>query len=315
MLATHDQFQGCLVGLALGDALGAPFEGGILERTVWRLIGRTRNGDMRWTDDTQMTIDVVESLLAQGRIDPDDLAIRFAANYRWSRGYGPGTAKLLKRIARGANWRDVNRSIYREGSFGNGAAMRSPIIGLFFGGRTEELVEAVRTSATITHAHPIGIAGAVLLAAVTERASRHGDILDILHDSERVCELEPFKARLAIALAWLQSKKDVPVSDVKQDLGNGIAAHESVVTSIYLALRFRDDPFVTMQKYISAIGGDVDTIGAMAGAVWGAMNGLSKLPSEQLSKLEQCNRLAELATELHRRAANSNEKGNEKGSG
>lgn len=46
-----DQFAGCLLGLALGDALGAPFEGGWLERVLWWLIGITRDGAMRWTDD------------------------------------------------------------------------------------------------------------------------------------------------------------------------------------------------------------------------------------------------------------------------
>src|SRR5688572_396147 len=129
-MATVDQFQGCLLGLALGDALGAPLEGGILERLLWRAIGVSRKGEMRWTDDTQMSVDLVESFLAQGRVNPDDLARRFAKSYRWSRGYGPGAAKVLKRIARGTDWRKANRSVYRDGSYGNGAAMRAPILGL-----------------------------------------------------------------------------------------------------------------------------------------------------------------------------------------
>ena len=112
---TQDQFEGCLLGLALGDALGAPLEGGVVERFVWRLIGRTKNGEMRWTDDTQMSLDLAESLIAKGAVDPDDLAQRFARSYRWSRGYGPGAAKLLKRIARGSNWRAVNRSVFADG--------------------------------------------------------------------------------------------------------------------------------------------------------------------------------------------------------
>lgn len=93
-----DRFTGCLLGLALGDALGAPFEGGPIERAVWRIIGRTRDGRMRWTDDTQMSLDLAESLVANRALDLDDLAARFAKSYRWSRGYGPGAAKLLRRI-------------------------------------------------------------------------------------------------------------------------------------------------------------------------------------------------------------------------
>jgi len=46
---TVDQFVGCMLGLATGDALGAPYEGGLLERLVWRIIGRSFDGCLRWT--------------------------------------------------------------------------------------------------------------------------------------------------------------------------------------------------------------------------------------------------------------------------
>ena len=59
-MTSLDLFQGCLLGLSLGDALGAPYEGGVLERLLWRLIGKTSQGEMRWTDDTQMTIDKIK---------------------------------------------------------------------------------------------------------------------------------------------------------------------------------------------------------------------------------------------------------------
>jgi poly(ADP-ribose) glycohydrolase ARH3 len=58
-----------------------------------------------------MTIDVIESLLACGRVDQDDLARRFAKSYRWSRGYGPGAAKVLRRIRRGQPWQEANSSV------------------------------------------------------------------------------------------------------------------------------------------------------------------------------------------------------------
>src|SRR3954467_7129877 len=65
---TADRFKGSLLGLALGDAMGAPFEGGLAERLLWRLIGTTRQGELRWTDDTQMAIDVAESLVVHGAV-------------------------------------------------------------------------------------------------------------------------------------------------------------------------------------------------------------------------------------------------------
>ena len=169
-MATLDQFNGCLLGLALGDAMGAPYEGGLLERLLWKLIGKTIKGELRWTDDTQMALDLCESLIINEKLEPEHLAKQFAASYRWSRGYGPATAKILKKIKAGKNWQKVNCSIYPDGSFGNGAAMRAPIIGLFYHKNSNDFIDAVRGSAVITHAHPLAIEGAILIALATSLA-------------------------------------------------------------------------------------------------------------------------------------------------
>ena len=58
-----DKFIGTFIGLSLGDALGAPFEGGLIERFLWKFFSKTPTGKMRWTDDTQMSIDLAESIL------------------------------------------------------------------------------------------------------------------------------------------------------------------------------------------------------------------------------------------------------------
>jgi poly(ADP-ribose) glycohydrolase ARH3 len=287
--------------LALGDALGAPYEGGPIERFVWWLIGTTKQGEMRWTDDTQMSLDVAESLVSKGALDADDLALRFAGSYRWSRGYGPGAAKLLKRIARGADWRQANRSVYADGSFGNGGAMRAPVIGLFYADRFDDLADAARLSASVTHAHPLGMEGAVLVASATALAAQASRPLEVLQGAAMQCKLEPFVARLGIATTWLQSGNKPTTREVSRQLGNGIAASESCVTAIYIAVRFMERPFEEMLGFVAGCGGDVDTIGAMAGAVWGAANGGASLPSDKLAKLEQHARLKALATALHER--------------
>ncbi len=300
-MLTRQTFEGCLLGLALGDAFGAPHEGGPLERLVWRLIGTTRHGERRFTDDTQMSLDVAESLLAHGGVEPDDLARRFAAGYRWSRGYGPGAARLLKRIAGGATWQAANRSVYPDGSFGNGGAMRAPVIGLFFADRPEALVEAARVSARVTHAHPLGEAGAVLIATATARAALGARGVAVAEAAAAACDLEPFQTRLALARDWLASTTATapPTPDaVRQHLGNGISAPASCVTALYCALRFIDAPFPDLLAFVASLRGDVDTIGAMAGAIWGAANGAAGLPESQLSRLEQRERLASVAARL-----------------
>ena len=297
-LMTRDRFEGCLFGLALGDALGAPLEGGALERLLWRLLGTTRAGERRWTDDTQMSLDLAESLLARGALELDDLAQRFARSYRWSRGYGPGAAKLLRRIAAGADWREANRSVFPDGSFGNGGAMRAPVIGLWYGRRLDELAQAARLSASVTHAHPLGMQGAALIATATAHALLGHDRGTILSAVDAICESSVLRARLEFASDWLASEETPTLPELRNRLGNGIAASESCISALYLALSHLEEPFVELLRVVGLLGGDVDTIGAMAGAIWGAANGVARLPRDELKRLEQRERIARVAAAL-----------------
>ena len=296
--AKTDRIMGSILGLALGDAFGAPYEGGALERALWAILGK-RNGKRRWTDDTQMTLDVIESLVVCGRIDQSDLARRFAASYRWSRGYGPGAAKILKRIRRGQAWQEASRAVYRDGSFGNGAAMRASAIGLFFAGDSEAaLVQAASDAAMITHAHPLGREGAVLIALATCFAYHDIDSVEIIERLRQRADAPEFSSRLNTAQAWLQAGSDIPPRTVAGDLGNGIAAVASCVTAIYAALAHRQRAFDDLLAFAIGLRGDVDTIAAMAGAIWGAHHGVNALPPERLAQLAQYDRLQAAAQSL-----------------
>lgn len=296
---TLDQFRGCLLGLALGDALGAPREGGPAERLLWALIGRTASGKTRWTDDTQMSIDVAESLLAHPAIDEDDLAQRFASSYRWTRGYGPGAARVLKRIAKGADWRQAARSVYPEGSFGNGGAMRAPVIALFFAETPWALAEAARRIAAVTHAHPLGVEGTELVALATAHALRRSTGVELVTRCAATATQPRMATRAAVAREWLHSRASPSPSEVARQLGRGIAAADSCITAIYLAARFLEAPFEELIRFVACVGGDVDTIGAMAGGIWGASRGRVDLPPAALQRLEAQDRLTALATALH----------------
>jgi poly(ADP-ribose) glycohydrolase ARH3 len=277
-----EQYRGCLLGLAMGDALGAPHEGGFLEHWLWRAIGRTAAGEMRFTDDTQMTLDLARSLLSNPRLDQADLAQRFAQSYRWSRGYGPGAARVLKRIRRGQDWQSAARSVYPAGSFGNGAAMRAPVLALFFAHDEAALLATARASAEVTHGHPLGIAGAVLMA-LAARGLLLGQTAEQIITTLRQQTLEPeFSTRLDLAGRWLFGQTTPDVKEVVRGLGNGMTAPTSCVTALYIALRFLDQDFDAMLRFVIACGGDVDTLAAMAGALWGVRNGAQGLPNIQL---------------------------------
>ncbi len=288
-----------MLGLALGDALGAPFEGGPVVRLLWRLIGTTRAGEMRWTDDTQMSVDVAESLLARGAVDADDLARRFARSYRWSRGYGPGAARVLKKIAAGQDWQLANRSVYPEGSYGNGGAMRAPMLALFYARRPDALLEAVEQVTLITHAHPRGVEGALLVATATLLSLRQADPLEILLAAGVCSRHVEFTRSIDIAAKWLAAGVLPKPRQVAAELGNGIAAARSCVTALFVALSFADRPFEEMLDFVTRCGGDTDTLGAMAGAVGGARRGKAGLPLEKLRRLEQASRLSNLSRALY----------------
>ena len=294
-----DQYQGCLLGLATGDALGAPHEGGPIERLMWRMIGRTRAGEARWTDDTQMALDLAESLLAHGGVSQHELALQFARSYTWTRGYGPGAAKILKRIRRGQPWNAVVRAVYPGGSYGNGAAMRAPVLALFYPGDRAALVAAAQNSAEVTHAHPLAKAGATIIAVAVQAFLRGASSTEALSLTREACTSDQFHVRIDTAESWLQHKSAPDPETVAARLGNGITAVTSCITALYVAARHLDRPFEEMSRFAIAGGGDVDTISAMAGAMWGVVNGCTKLPAVAL---EERARIEEMASLLHARA-------------
>ena len=268
-------YAGCMLGLALGDALGAPYEGGVVERIAWKLIAR---GNLLYTDDTEMSIVAAESLLEHGGVDQDALATAWAKHSSWTRGYGTGTLRLLKLVAGGADWRDANRSVFPDGSFGNGAAMRVAPVALLFAGR-DDLDEQVAAASEITHAHPLGIEGARLVARAIDNALRDESPLDVTSDHPEYAER-------------LERARD---GVVPRELGNSLLAHESAVTAICIAERAAS--FEELMEQAVTTGGDVDTIGAMAGAIWGARHGVEALPD---TRVEERDRIVELGRRLYR---------------
>jgi len=291
-----ERYLGCVLGLATGDALGAPHEGGPAERMLWRLIGKTPSGCFRWTDDTQMSLDLAESLLSRGDLNPTDLAQRFAASYRWSRGYGPGTARVLRRLRRGEPWQEAALAGHAGGSLGNGAAMRAPILALFFPDDDRAVIESARTSARVTHAHPLGIEGALIIGVAAHALLNDISANETLDAVRRSVASPEMSSRLETAQGWLTSGNPPEPPDVVRDLGNGASAPASCPTALYIAIRFLTEPFEEMLRFVIKCRGDVDTIAAMAGALWGVANGNDRLPDIRLEAREH---LEDVAVRLY----------------
>ena len=293
-----NKYTGCFLGLAIGDAYGAAFEGGPVERLLWKTIGKTKDGKIRYTDDTQMSIDVANSFIQNSGINQEHLATTFAKNYRWSRGYGPSAAWLLKKIKSGARWQDVNRAKFKDGSFGNGAAMRAPILAMCFPEDEARLAENAVKSSEITHAHPLAIEGAKLIAFVTRAALHDWNTEAILQALPTWCSSNEYQTKAAFCIESIQASDNVEAKVLKTKLGNGIAASQSCVTAIYFALKYRNRSDAMFDQ-IYKLGGDTDTIGAMAGAIWGAFNGCNALDKRKTQSIEGSSRIIELSRQLH----------------
>jgi poly(ADP-ribose) glycohydrolase ARH3 len=284
-LVTANRFLGCVLGHALGDAMGAPYEG-MPPDTRFDLYGPASklfetdpDGILQYTDDTQMTIGVIETLLECGTIDENVLVRNFAKNYDPKRCYGQGARKVLEAMQTGGDWRMLAATIYPGGSLGNGAAMRVAPIGLVFGDDQKKVFEQAAISARVTHLHPIGIHAAQLLALAVGIVSRQEtfnriDFYDQLIDA---CEIEE--------LAWqLRSAAELrPHQSIL--FGNSLEAHRSVISSIACFATTPNSYPDAICRAIS-LGDDTDTLAAMTGALSGALLGVEAIPNRLLQSLE-----------------------------
>jgi ADP-ribosylglycohydrolase len=176
--------------------------------------------------------------------------------------------------------------------------MRAPVLALFFTGDRTALIEAARASAVVTHSHELGIDGAVLVAVATQAFLAGFAPMQVLESVRSGCSTPKMVERLDIVAKWIESGDRASPREVAKTPGNGITALTSCPTALYVALIHRDEPFEAMMEFIIQCRGDVDTIGAMAGALWGAANGAGRLPRIQLEDRE---RLEGLAKQLLRR--------------
>lgn len=160
-----DRFHGCLVGLAVGDALGGPLEFMSADEIVARhggpvreMIGggwlHLRPGE--YTDDTQMTLCIAESIVEKEAFDMADVACRFVAWYEGQpKDVGHITRLALAELKRDVPWREAGRIAHqRTGgrSAGNGSIMRCVPVALYRWRDYQRLIaESVDSSRVNSH--------------------------------------------------------------------------------------------------------------------------------------------------------------------
>jgi ADP-ribosylglycohydrolase len=210
-----DHFAGCLIGQAVGDAMGFVVEGHpqdscevfvneALRRRKLEGYSRGRFRIGQYSDDTQLARELVLSLIECGGFQPGDYAARIASLFSDNRvvGRGLATERAATRIARGIPW---DQSGTPPPAAGNGSAMRAAPVGLLFWHDTTKMLSVAHDQGRITHTDPRCSAGAIAIAGAVGLVLRGDDL-----DTSALCD------QLA---AWTHAF-DSELSESAQSLAN-----------------------------------------------------------------------------------------------
>jgi len=304
MLPHKDQFSGCLIGQCLGDALGFAVEGfspKACERYVEDILKTGKAGEFghwpfpfgQYSDDSQLARELMQSYVACRKFDPEDYAERIKMIFIEKRivAFGYSTKEAAKRLCQGISWEESGAP---PPSAGNGSAMRAAPIGLFFFDNPQMLIQAAHAQGRITHKDPRCSAGAVAISGAVALLLQ-GKLINpesfISSLADWVVAIEPdFATELFKLKKWILIPPEEAVSFISragldadyidEDGWQGISPFviSSVLWSLYSFLRTPDDYWETICTAI-AVGGDVDTTAAMAGAISGAYLGIGAVPS------------------------------------
>ncbi|WP_162254937.1 ADP-ribosylglycohydrolase family protein [Arthrobacter sp. Soil762] len=320
----HDRILGAMFGVALGDAMGMPSELWSRGRVI-KHFGRIEGflpapkghfivdgfvaGQV--TDDTQQMIMLAESIThAGGRVDTETLAVDLVA---WAdrvgasdgKFLGPTSARVIDRLRDGVPAADTGVA-----GTTNGAAMRIAPVGVLCpSSDIPALVAEVEASCKLAHHTNIAVAGAAMVAAFISSAidapadqSRQATLHAALRASYGAGELgmslgrdEPGaslirRTMLAVDVANTAETDDEFLEFVYDIIGANTETTESVPASIALVIRAKGDP-VTAVLLAANLGGDSDTIGAIAGGMCGAVAGYNAIPQHMINQLSEVNDL------------------------
>lgn len=320
------RIHGCLMGVACGDAMGMPtsmmspdairkhFPKGISD-----FVKAPKNHPIhaglaagQVTDDTQQTLVVADAILEDGLVDPLGIARRLLAWAESLNGLetallGPSSLRALRAIKEGKN-------INETGPFGdtNGASMRISPVGIIHRGALRDTVDDVALACLATHNTDIAISGASAVACAVGAAVAGTRSIDrIIEAALRGATLGMKRGRPWIGASIVKRtefaldivKRRTSEKKILQDLydyvGAGVATTETIPVCLAIVAYAEGDPVRTV-KLTANLGGDADTIGAIAGSIVGAFAGIDAFPMRYRETIETVNnlRLEEYAIRL-----------------
>jgi len=277
----HQRAVGAVLGSAVGDALGAPFEFGppgqysarFREPVVSDTGEMVGGGGFGWargefTDDTQMAIVQAESILANDGVDGADLFQRFRIWASKANDVGIQTRAVL---ASGRPW-DVAAAEHFErntrSGAGNGSLMRSTPTAVYFARASiDDTIAAARATSIITHGDPAAGWGTALFHLMIRAALNGDDPFVALDEGLDLLPAGQDRYRRMLAVDWTPERPEVPNGSVWGCLATAVWAvrnHDTFPTAVIAAIE---------------VGGDTDTVAAVTGGLAGAIHGVQAIPS------------------------------------
>lgn len=291
-----DHFRGCLLGLAVGDAVGTTVEfqpRGTFE-PLTDMVGGGPFGlePGQWTDDTSMALCLAVSLVERRGFDPADQMERYC---RWAdQGYlsstgtcfdiGGTTGSALHRYQRSGK---PNSGSTNPSSAGNGSIMRLAPIPMLFLPDLDAIERYAAASSMTTHGASECVDACRLFGRIIGRALLGQSKEDVLFaDGETFTGAEKIAA---IARGTYQTKSEAAIR------GTGYVV-DSLEAALWCFLR--TDTFEQAILTAANLGDDADTTAAICGQVAGAYYGESGIPSRWIEKLALLTQITELAEQL-----------------
>jgi ADP-ribosyl-[dinitrogen reductase] hydrolase len=289
----RDRALGCLLGLAVGDALGAAVEfaprGSFAPVTDMRGGGPFKLHPGEWTDDTTMALCLADSLLASGTVDQDDLMTRLLAWLREGANTVPGRCFDIGNTTRAAIESFAADRFAAAGSedaqsAGNGSLVRVAPLAIIAANDPELETLAVRQSRT-THGAAECLDACRLFAAQLADALRGADKDVVLRP--RVMALQPRVLFIDAGEYKAKTAEEIHAS------GYVVHTLEAALWAVWTTGSFRHAVLAAVN-----LGEDADSVGAVAGQLAGALYGVSAIPPEWLQQLAWRERIEMLAERL-----------------
>jgi ADP-ribosylglycohydrolase len=334
---TPEHFKACLIGGAIGDALGAPIEFDTLKSIIQKY-GESgvqnyveyRNGTGEFTDDTQMTLFTAEGLLRACHrsvlrgIESDLNGIMYMSYLRWlqTQGY-----KNSRNLEFNDGWLINRKELFKLRAPGNtclsaltgetvgkldkpindskgcGTIMRVAPIGLFFNDNNEKAFKVACEASAITHSHPTGYLSAGFFASVISDLTKGIRLLEAVDNAKLILKNwqkheETLEAvDKCLNLYELNKHNSTHLFETTEKLGGGWVAEEALSISLYCSLIHEND---FRNGVILSINhsGDCDSTGSITGNILGLINGMSSIPGEWITNLKYKDIVLDTAADL-----------------